>query len=134
MFLAFLLIAIPIYLFSENVITLLYGAEYQSAGYLLSLFALRLFFSNMGVGKSAFIVNESLFKYSLLTVVIGAISNITLNYILIPRYASIGSIIASMISFTISIFLVDLFFEKTRENQRLMFKGIFSFWRLKDIL
>jgi O-antigen/teichoic acid export membrane protein len=134
MFLTFLLIAMPIFFFSERVITLLYGLEYQSAGYLLSLFALRLFFANMGVGKSVFIINESLFKYSLLTVVIGAISNITFNYLLIPRFASIGSIMASMISFTISIFLVDLFFKKTRENQKLMFKGIFSFWRLREII
>jgi O-antigen/teichoic acid export membrane protein len=134
MFLAFLLIAIPIYFFSERVIELLYGLEYQSAGYLLSLFALRLFFSNMGVGKSVFIINESLFKYSLLTVIIGAATNIALNYLLIPKYASIGSVIASILSFTVSIFLIDLFFQKTRENQWLMFKGIFTFWRLREIL
>jgi O-antigen/teichoic acid export membrane protein len=133
MFLAFLVIALPIFFFAEKVVTLLYGLEYHSAGYLLSLFALRLFFSNMGVGKSVFIINESLFKYSLMTVVIGAISNILLNYYLIPLYASVGSIMASMLSFTISIFLVDTLFQKTRENQRLMFRGIFSFWKLKDI-
>jgi O-antigen/teichoic acid export membrane protein len=134
MFLAFLVIAIPIYFFAEFAITTLYGLEYQSAGYLLSLFALRLFFSNMGVGKSVFIINESLFKYSLITVVLGAITNITLNYFLIPRFASVGCVIASMISFTVSIFLVDFLFHKTRENQRLMFKGIFTFWKLKEIL
>jgi O-antigen/teichoic acid export membrane protein len=133
MFLTFLVIALPLYFFGEKVITLLYGVEYQSAGYLLSLFAVRLFFSNMGVGKSVFIVNESLFKYSLMTVIIGAITNIALNYFLIPIYASVGSIVARMISFTISIFVVDIFFKKTRENQQLMFKGIFSFWKLKDI-
>jgi hypothetical protein len=42
------------------------------AGYLLSLFAIRLFFTNMGVAKSSFITNESLFKYSLVTSVLGA--------------------------------------------------------------
>ncbi len=134
MFATFLLIAVPIFLFAENVITLLYGVEYQAAGYLLSLFALRLFFSNMGVGKSVFIINESLFKYSLLTVVIGAVVNIGLNYLFIPLYGAVGSIVASMISFTASIFIVDLFFEKTRLNQKLMFQGMFSFWKLKEVL
>jgi O-antigen/teichoic acid export membrane protein len=134
MFLTFLLVAIPIFFFSEQVIVLLYGSEYQAAGYLLSLFALRLFFSNMGVGKSVFIVNESLFRYSLLTVVTGAIANILLNLWLIPLYGTIGAIIASMISFVISIFIVDLFFAKTRENQKLMFKGIFSFWKLREAI
>ncbi|HZY80889.1 MAG TPA: flippase [Cyclobacteriaceae bacterium] len=133
MFVTFLLMAIPIYFFAEDVITLLYGAEYQAAGFLLSLFALRLFFSNMGVGKSIYIVNESMFTYSLLTVVIGAASNIGLNFILIPAYGTVGAIVASMISFTISIFIVDLFFKKAFKNLKLMIRGMLSFWRLKDI-
>jgi O-antigen/teichoic acid export membrane protein len=133
MFIMFLVVGIPIYYFAEDVITLLYGMEYQPAGYLLSLFALRLFFSNMGVGKSIFIVNESLFKYSLLTVVVGAIANIAFNYFLIPLYASAGSILASMLSFIVSIFLIDFFFERARKNQKLMWRGIFSFWKLNNV-
>jgi O-antigen/teichoic acid export membrane protein len=86
----------------------------------------------MGVGKSIFIVNESLFKYSLLTVIVGALANISLNYFLIPTYGATGAIAGSMISFTLSIFLVDLIFKKTRENQKLMFQGILSFWKLKN--
>lgn len=134
MFAAFLAMAIPIFFFAEEVIVLLYGIEYQPAGFLLSLFALRLFFSNMGVGKSIYIVNESMFTYSLLTVVIGAASNIAMNYFLIPLYGTVGAIVASMISFTISIFLVDLFFAKAFRNLKLMIKGILSFWKLKEAL
>lgn len=134
MFIAFLLVGIPIYFLSKDVIVLLYGNEFEPAGYLLSLFSLRLFFSNMGVGKSIFIVNESLFKYSLLTVIIGATANIALNYLFIPMYGPRGAIIASMLSFTVSIFLVDTFFEKTRLNQKLMLQGIFSFWKLNNVV
>jgi O-antigen/teichoic acid export membrane protein len=134
MFIVFLAIAVPIYFLAEPIINLLYGKEYQPAGYLLSLFALRIFFSNMGVGKSAFIVNESLFRYSLLTMTIGAIANVTFNYFLIPHYGAIGAIGASMLSFTVTIFGVDLFFEKARLNQKLMFKGMFTFWKLRDVI
>jgi O-antigen/teichoic acid export membrane protein len=134
MFLAFLLIAVPLFFLGERVIVFLYGAEYRAAGYLLSLFALRVFFANMGVGKSVFIVNESLFRYSLITVILGALTNVSLNYFFIPGYASTGALAASMISFFVSVFLVDVFFEKTRENQKLMLQGIFSFWKLKDVV
>ena len=134
MFATFLAMAIPIYFFSEDVISWLYGAEYQAAGFLLSLFALRLFFSNMGVGKSIYIVNESMFTYSLFTVVIGATTNIGLNWFLIPRYGTVGAIVASMISFTISIFIVDLFFRKAFRNLKLMIRGILSFWKLKEAI
>jgi len=134
MFLVFLLMSIPLYFFAEPLIVLLFGKEYQEAGYLLSLFALRLFFYNMGVGKSAFIVNESLFRYSLITITLGAASNIALNYFLIPIYGAVGAVISSMLSFVVSIFLVDFFYAKTRENQKLMFKGMATFWNLKDVL
>ena len=115
-----------------SVITFLYGVEYQAAAYLLSIFSLRLFFANMGVGKSVFIVNESLFRYSLLTVVLGALTNVGLNYFLIPLYGAVGAITGSMFSFAVSIFIVDLCFKKTRNNQRLMFEGIFTFWKLQN--
>ncbi len=133
MFLAFLLVGVPIYFFSKDVIVLLYGKEFEAAGYLLSLFSLRLFFSNMGVGKSIFIVNESLFKYSLLTVIVGAVANVAFNYLLIPLYGPQGAIGASMLSFIVSIFLLDICFEKTRFNQKLMLQGIFSFWKLNNV-
>jgi O-antigen/teichoic acid export membrane protein len=133
MFSTFLLVAIPVYFFAEDIIMLLYGADYRAAGYLLSLFALRLFFSNMGVGKSLFISNEGLFKYALMTVVVGAVATISLNYFLIPVYGMIGSVAASMISFTISIFLIDVFLRKTRHNLKLMFRGLTSFWDVNNV-
>jgi len=134
MFLVFLLMSIPLYFIAEPLVTFLFGPEYQAAGYLLSLFALRLFFYNMGVGKSAFIVNESLFRYSLITIILGAASNIVLNYFLIPIYGAVGALVSSMLSFVVSIFAVDFFYAKTRENQKLMFKGMATFWKLKDVL
>ncbi|MBL6448122.1 flippase [Fulvivirga sp. 29W222] len=133
MFLLFVIVAVPLYFFADQIIIFLYGVEYQVAGVLLSLFAIRLFFTNMGVAKSVFIVNESLFKYSLIATIIGAAINIAVNYWLIPVYASTGAIIATIVSFTISIFVLDFFFANTRRNQKLMFKGIFSFWKLNHI-
>jgi O-antigen/teichoic acid export membrane protein len=134
MFLTFLLMAVPVYFLGRDIIVFLYGIEYQAAGYLLSLFALRIFFANMGVGKSVFIVNESLFKYSLMTVILGALANIAMNYMLIPLYGASGAVVSSLLSFVVSIFLVDLFFEKTRQNQKLMFQGMFTFWNFKNVV
>ncbi|MBK7083573.1 MAG: hypothetical protein IPH53_02430 [Flavobacteriales bacterium] len=68
----------------------LYGEEYRPAGFLLSLFAIRLFFTNMGVAKASFITNESLFRYALLTAIVGAGLNIAINYVLIPSTGPLG--------------------------------------------
>ena len=130
MFSLFLVTAIPLYFLAEPLIVLLYGADYRVAGGLLSLFAIRLFFTNMGVAKSSFITNESLFKYSLMTAVVGAGLNILLNYFLIPVMQAQGAIVATIISFAVSIFVVDLFYKEARPNFGWMMHGIGSFWRL----
>ena len=94
-FLLFLLSAVPIFLFAEKIVVILPGEEYQPAGLLLSLLAIRLFFANTGTARGAFINIENLFKFSLITMIIGAIINVVLNYLMIPIYGAIGAIIAS---------------------------------------
>jgi O-antigen/teichoic acid export membrane protein len=44
MFTAFLLVAAPLFFFGEQIVSVLYGADYHAAGYLLTLFSLRRFF------------------------------------------------------------------------------------------
>lgn len=130
MFLLFLATAIPIYLTAKPVVIFLFGEAYAKAGWLLQLFAIRLFFTNLGVARSLFITNNNLFRYSFVASVIGAISNIAFNYLLIPIYSASGAIIATIISFTITIFVLDAFYSKTKDNFIAMINGIWSFWRL----
>ena len=133
MFLIFIGTAIPTFVLAEWSIVLLFGEPYRAAGVLLSLFAIRMFFTSMGLAKSTFITNESLFRHTLFTAIIGAVVNIATNYFLIPMYSSRGAIVATIVSFTISIFLLDFFFKATRPNMQLMWKGIFTFWKLNNI-
>lgn len=129
MFGLFLITAVPLYLLAEPIVVLLFGEEFAPAGGLLSLFAIRLFFTNMGTGKRGFITNEGLFRYSLFTAAVGVALNIGINWLLIPEHRSIGAIWATIISFLVSIFALDLLFKRTRENLRLMLLGIVTFWK-----
>jgi O-antigen/teichoic acid export membrane protein len=127
MMLLFLCVAIPVYFFGEQIIVLLYKNAYAPAGHLFSLMAIRLFFTNYGIARNAYLMTENLITYSMITMAIGAIVNITLNYIWIPDYHSIGAIWASIASFFISIFLIDIFYYKTKENVKLRIKSILIF-------
>lgn len=132
MFILFVVTALPIYFLSDHIVTILYGSNYTQAGSLLSIFGIRLLFINLSVAKSLFITNESLFKYTLITSIIGAGTNVLLNYYLIPIMGVKGSIVASIISFTISVFLVDVFFAgRIRGNLKLMLGAILTFWNFK---
>jgi O-antigen/teichoic acid export membrane protein len=129
-FIVFLVVATPIFLFGNQVILFLYGSAYESAGVLLSLMAFRLFFTNMGAARSIYILTENLFKFSLITMVVGTITNIVLNYIWIPKYGAKGSIIATIISFFVTTFLLDIFYAKTAKNARLMLLSILTFYKI----
>jgi O-antigen/teichoic acid export membrane protein len=124
-----LVTSVPLYFLAEPIIVFFYTEEYAMAGHLLGLFAIRMLFTNMGVAKTSYITNEGLFKYSLICAVVGAGLNIGINYLLIPDYKSIGAIWATIISFTVSIFIVDLFYKGARHNFALMMKGIGTFWK-----
>lgn len=130
MFLVFLFTSIPLYFLSEPIVTFLYGEQFYQVGALLSLFSIRLFFVNFSCAKSLFITNENLFKYTLLTSIVGALSNIALNFLFIPLLGVKGPIIAAIISFAISVFIMDLFFKSVRTNLKLMVYAIFTFWKL----
>jgi len=127
----FLLTAIPVFFIAERLVVFLYGSEYQAAGKLLCLYVVRLFFTNIGSAKGLFITNENLFRYSLLTAIIGSITNIGLNSLWIPMYASVGAIWAMIVSFAVGIFVVDVFFTRTRQHLFVMFKAIFTPWQFR---
>jgi len=130
-FLLFLVTAIPIFLFSEKIIVGLFGESYQPAGTLLSLMSIRLFFTNMGVARSVYILSENLMRFSFFTMLAGTLVNILLNYILIPEYKSAGAIIATIISFFVTTFLLDAIYKKTKENVVLQLKAILTFYNIK---
>ena len=130
-FMMFLLMAVPIFFGAHQIILVLFGQEYESAGLLLSLMAIRLLFTNMGLAKGAYLITENLQMYSLLTMILGTITNVVLNYQLIPSYEAKGAIIATILSFFVTVFLVDVFYKKMHQNLRLMLKGIFTFYQLK---
>lgn len=130
MFILFLLVAIPLFFLATPIVVLLFGESYQPAGALLALFGVRLFFTNFGMVRSLFITNNELFRYALVTSVLGAVVNIVLNYLLIPGYGAVGAIWATILSFAATIFFVDAFYGAARENFMAMIQGVMTPWKL----
>jgi O-antigen/teichoic acid export membrane protein len=129
-FILFLVTAIPIYIFAEKLVVLLFGEAYQPAGVLLALMSIRLFFANMGVARGVYILTENLMKFSLVTMILGTATNIILNYLWIPEYGGKGAVVATIFSFTVTIFLIDILYSKTRNNALLKIKSIFTFYKI----
>lgn len=102
-------IALPMTFLSDWVANFLYGEQYSEAGSVLMIHiwaGVAVFF---GLASSKWMLNENLQKYRLYIDIFGAISNILLNFLLIPLYGILGAAIATLVSYlgtTIIIFMV----------------------------
>jgi O-antigen/teichoic acid export membrane protein len=130
MFICFIVVSVPVMLLANKIVFFLYGNVYEKAGLLLSLFSAKLFFTNFGVALGLFITNESLFRYSLITSILGLLINIGLNLLLIPHFASIGSIWATLLTALFTTFIFNYYFVSMRKNLRLMLKAIVTPWAI----
>jgi PST family polysaccharide transporter len=130
MMIVFLGVSIPLILFKDFIVQILYGNEFIGVVSLIPLFCIRIFFIYFGAARSNFLLGENYMKYSFLTTLLGAVVNIILNIYLIPQYQAIGAIIAFTVSYFITYFVIDLIYPKTRANAILMIKSMFNFYRI----
>lgn len=117
-------VAIPLTLLSTPLVTLLFTSEYAAAGPVLRLHIWAAVFVFLGVGQSAWIINEGLTRIVLINAILGAAVNVVLNYLLIPHYGAIGCAIATVISYAVSAWLANALFPATRRMFRLQVSAL----------
>jgi PST family polysaccharide transporter len=98
-------IAIPLALVSPLVIRILFGPEYSGAGPILRVHVLALVFVSVGVARSRWLIAEDMIQFSMLAAVLGALVNVGLNLVFIPRYGGLGVAWAVTISQAVSAYL-----------------------------
>jgi len=100
-------IAIPVTIFSNQIIQLLFGNEFSSASPVLTIYIWAEVAVFLSVASSQFLINENLTKLSFIRSLVGMLLNVALNLILIPLDGIIGSAIATLISYTIVTFILS---------------------------
>lgn len=101
-------IAIPMSYLSDWIVDLLFGSKYSDAGNVLVIHIWTGVFVFLGVASSKWFVAENLQKYSFYRTLAGAIINVFLNFLLIPRYSIHGAAIATLISQAIASYIFNL--------------------------
>jgi polysaccharide transporter, PST family len=122
-----LLIAIPMNFLSTSIVVKMFGDDYVEAGQILSIHIWSAVFVFMGVASSPWFVAEKLTRLSLYKTLLGASTNIILNFILIPSYEGLGSAIATVISYSISDLFSNIIHPETRKLLMIQVKSIFFF-------
>ena len=110
-----LLVAIPMTFFSDQLVTLLYGASYLEAGMILSIHVWTGLLVFIGIVNAAFFTNEGLTRSMLFFTSFCSILNVTLNLFLIPKYGFLGAPIATLLTQFIG-FLLNGFYKPTRTS------------------
>ena len=105
------LIAVVVFIFSKSIISFLYGSQYINASSVLSIYIWAGIPVFLGVAVSQFLIAENLTKISFYQALLGCITNVLLNLILIPKYGMNGAAWATFISYFASLFCVFLFKE-----------------------
>jgi O-antigen/teichoic acid export membrane protein len=107
--------AIPVTFLSNFLVALLYGSDFFSASIVLAIHVWAIFFVLLGVAGAKWILAENRQILSLQRAILGMISNVLLNYLLIPNYAEVGAAIATVISQSAAAFFIDAFQMETRK-------------------
>jgi len=83
-------VAIPMTLLAGWIVKILFGAAYAEAGPMLALLIWAGMFVNLGVARSAFLTTMNWTRIHLVTVFLGCIINVALNFLLIHLMAAWG--------------------------------------------
>jgi len=121
-------IVIPMTFFSGHIIDLLYGPEFAGAGSVLAIHIWAAVFVFLGVAQGPWTVNEGLMKLSLQRTVIGAVANVVLNLLLIPRIGVVGAAISTLIAQALSSCILNRFDRRTRRIFTLQMRALVV-WR-----
>jgi PST family polysaccharide transporter len=121
----FYVIALPITLLSGWITVTLYGVKYAAAGPVLAIHIWAGLFVFLGVARQVWIINEGFTKSALLTTSCGALINVLLNLILIPRYAEIGAAIATVVAYAFADYFFSILYRPFRKIGIAMTKAVF---------
>jgi O-antigen/teichoic acid export membrane protein len=129
-----LILAVGIGLSAPTIMPWLLGEEYVAAGKILIVHIWSAPFVFLGIAGCQWLMVEDLSHITFVLTSLGAISNILLNWLLIPRFHGLGAAIATAISYGIASHLFFLLSPRLFYNGWMLTKALFIPIRISDNL
>ncbi len=124
-----LAIALPMSFLSDKIIMVMFGSGYADAGAILAVHIWTSLFVFMGLATSPWFIAEGLNHVSLGKTLFGAILNIILNLLLIPKYSGLGAAIATIISQAAAAFICNAFDSRTQKLFKIQVRSLIHFYK-----
>jgi O-antigen/teichoic acid export membrane protein len=103
---------------------LVYGSGFAGAADVLQIHLWAAVFVFLGVARSSYLINQGFTSFDLFSATVGAILNVVLNLLLIPKHGAQGAAWATVVSQMTSGFLTSFLWAPTRAN------GLRQLWAL----
>ncbi len=107
--------ALFISFFSLEIITLLFGKDYESAAGILRIQSFSFIFYSMSVVSTHWYIAEGLNKLLMTKTLLTSIFSISLNLFLIPRYGVNGAVYTTLLTYVLFYYFYDLINPRTRK-------------------
>ena len=102
-------IVLGIFVFSEIIITILYGEQYAEASSILSILSVAVMFNAIGAITTKVLYVEHYERKYLYRSMLGMCINILLNFWLIGMYGAVGAAISTIVTLFVIYYVYDLF-------------------------
>jgi len=123
-------IAIPGTLLAGVIIKVLFGAPYAAAAPMLILLLWSNIFAILAVARNAYLLTMNWSWVLALMVLAGAVANVLLNIVLIPKYGGVGAAFASLISYWIAAHGACYLYKPLRRTANMLTRALLypKFW------
>lgn len=126
-------ISVGITLFANVIVGLLYGNQYAGVAQILVIHIWSGVFVFLGVGIGNWFVLHGLQRILLYKTIAGAVLNVLLNLLLIPRFGAVGASIATLIAYFVSAYAMNSLFGKTKIVFQMQTTAIANAFRLDTV-
>ena len=116
--------SIVITIMAKPIIYILYGSQYMTSAVALRVVVWYTTFSYLGAIRNIWMLATGKEKLIWIIDLSGAVANVFINILLIPRFGIIGASVASLITQLFANVIMGYILKPVRPNNRLMIKGL----------
>lgn len=125
---------LPIFIFSEFFLKILFGEKYVAGVNILRITVLSIPFVALGMLQGRFFINQMKDRLNFFRMIISAIFSLVVSFILIKAYGIIGAAYAYLVSQLFTSFIVDLFFRETIKDFKTKLLSIVGLISMIDLM
>lgn len=117
-------IVVPITIFANPLVGFIYGDSFVAAGPVLAVHIWACWFVFLGLAQDPWDMAENLTRFAMTKTIIGAVLNIVLNTLMIPKFGVVGAAAATVVSSFVTNVLLNVFHIKARKVFILQMKSV----------